>query len=67
MATFQDVNHCDQTPRGRVSHSLVKFNIQYIQQLTTSVQHDQGEYETATACLLDKLAAKLASDQLTSH
>lgn len=26
-----------------------------------------GEYDTLTASLLDKLAAKLASDQLTSH
>lgn len=52
--------------RGCVTPSLVKFILQYIQQLATTEQHDQGEYETVTASLLDKPAAKLASD-LTPH
>ena len=41
------------------------FNI--YSNLTTTVQHGRGEYETPTVFLLNKLAAKLASDQLTSH
>lgn len=59
------LNHCDQKPRGFVTHSSMA--IQYIQQLNHYMQHDRGEYETLTASLLNKLAAKLASDQLTSH
>lgn len=61
MAKFF-LNQFDQTPRGCVP--LPHYSIE---QLNHDKQHDWREYESLTASLLNKQAAKLASDQLTSH
>lgn len=62
MAKFFS-NQFDQTPRGCVA-TPSRYSIE---QLNHNKQHDWREYESLTTSLLNKQAAKLASDQLTSH